>query len=449
MAKTLPVLGVLDKLFIGILLVIFGAIVVHAPLTVWLGTVFPEADLVIKAWKELLMLPAAGLALALLHRHNRWDILRSPWILLAAAYTVVHIVLIPVFFTGLEATVAGLMIDLRYIAFFALVFVAAQLYPQLRRTFLYVFVAGALLVGTFALAQVLLLPPDFLVALGYGPTTIQPFLTIDENSDYIRISSTMRGPNPLGAYAVIVLALLAAYMWRVKRAIRPSAAVLAGVLAIGSAVALWFSYSRSALVAAVVAVGVVFLLTLGRKLPRWLWIAGFVLAFALGGALFVARDTSFVQNVILHENQGTGGSISSNEGHLDSLVDGTERKISQPLGAGIGSTGSASLFTEETVIIENQYLFVAHEVGWLGVVLFVVLFVRILIQTYKQRRDWLSLGVFASGIGLALIGILLPVWVDDTVSIIWWGLAALAIGTYVKKGVKNGRTLNSTTKRTA
>jgi len=196
-------------------------------------------------------------------------------------------------------------------------------------------------------------------------------------------------------------------------------------------------------------VGWVFLLTLGRKLPRWLWIAGFVLAFALGGALFAARDTSFVQNVILHENQGTGGSVSSNEGHLDSLVDGTERKISQPLGAGIGSTGSASLFTEETVIIENQYLFVAHEVGWLGVVLFVVLFVRILIQTYKQRRDWLSLGVFASGVGLALIGILLPVWVDDTVSIIWWGLAALAIGTYVKKGVKNGRTLNPTTKRTA
>lgn len=448
MAKTLPVLGVLDKLFIGLLLTIFAVIVVHAPLTVWFGTIFPEADLFIKAWKELLMVPAAVLALVLLRKYGRWDILRSPWMLLIGVYTLLHILLIPIFFTGLEATVAGLMIDLRYIAFFALVLIAIQLYPQLRRIFLYVFLGGALLVGTFALAQVLILPPDFLSVLGYGPGTIQPFLTIDENPDYVRISSTLRGPNPLGAYAVIVLALASAYFWRVRRSLKPSAAVLTGLVLIGSAVALWFSYSRSALVAAVVAVGLVFLLTLGRKLPRWVWISMVVVALAFGGALIAARDTPFVQNVILHQNEGTGGVVSSNEGHLESLIDGTERKVNQPFGAGIGSTGSASLFTEEPLIIENQYLFIAHEVGWLGVVLFLLLFVRILLYTYKHRRDWLALGVFASGVGLALIGILLPVWVDDTVSIIWWGLAAIAIGGYLKKGAGNGRTINASTKRT-
>jgi hypothetical protein len=40
----------------------------------------------------------------------------------------------------------------------------------------------------------------------------------------------------------------------------------------------------------------------------------------------------------------------------------------------------------------------------------------------------------ASGIGLALIGLLLPVWVDDTVSIVWWGLAAIATGGGWQKG---------------
>jgi hypothetical protein len=35
--------------------------------------------------------------------------------------------------------------------------------------------------------------------------------------------------------------------------------------------------------------------------------------------------------------------------------------------------------------------------------------------------------VFASGIGLAVIGVLLPVFVDETVAIIWWGLAAVGL----------------------
>ena len=79
------------------------------------------------------------------------------------------------------------------------------------------------------------------------------------------------------------------------------------------------------------------------------------------------------------------------------------------------------------MIIENQYLFIAHETGWLGLLIFIALFGLIMRSLWQQRQDWLSLGVFASGIGLSLIGLLLPVWADDTVSIVWWGLAAIAI----------------------
>ena len=97
------------------------------------------------------------------------------------------------------------------------------------------------------------------------------------------------------------------------------------------------------------------------------------------------------------------------------------------MGAGIGSTGSASLLGTEPVIIENQYLMIAHEVGWLGLALFAVLYTYILWRLWQYRRDWLALGLWASGIGLAIIGLLLPVWVDDTVSIVWWGLAAVSL----------------------
>jgi hypothetical protein len=80
------------------------------------------------------------------------------------------------------------------------------------------------------------------------------------------------------------------------------------------------------------------------------------------------------------------------------------------------------------VIIENQYLFIAHEAGWLGLLLFMAIFGLVMVRLWHVRADWLVLGIFASGIGLALIGLLLPVWVDDTVAIIWWALAATAIG---------------------
>ena len=73
-------------------------------------------------------------------------------------------------------------------------------------------------------------------------------------------------------------------------------------------------------------------------------------------------------------------------------------------------------------------MFIAHETGWVGLTIFVMILVGVLSRLWRRREDWLALGVFASGIALAVIGLLLPVWVDDTVSIVWWGLAAIVIG---------------------
>lgn len=429
MVKKARTLGILDKLFIGIMAVIFVGIVLHTPLAVGFGTLFPGAELYIKAWKELLMVVAAGMALILLYRRRAWTLLKSPWIILPAASIVLYLLLVPLFFSNSEAVVAGLMIDLRYIAYFMLMVVLIRLYPELRGLFVRLFIAGALIVGGFALLQVFVLPPDVLSVLGYGDATIQPYLTVDQNPDYVRINSTLRGPNPLGAYALIGLTVVAAYWLRGRRALlKRWWVIVLSVVTVGMLVALWTSYSRSALLGAVVAVGLVVLLTVGRKLNRWVWVSLFVVGFAVVGGAYAARDTPFITNVVLHENAGTGAAISSNQGHASSLEDGTNRFVRQPLGAGIGSTGSASLFTDKPVIIENQYLFIAHEAGWIGLVLFIWLFVKILWTSWKRRADWLSLAVLASGVGLGIVGVLLPVWVDDTVAIIWWGLAALAVG---------------------
>ena len=47
--------GWVERVLVAILLVIAALIVVHAPLTVWAGTVWPQYADIIKAWKELLM----------------------------------------------------------------------------------------------------------------------------------------------------------------------------------------------------------------------------------------------------------------------------------------------------------------------------------------------------------------------------------------------------------
>jgi hypothetical protein len=370
----------------------------------------------------------AGLVmLFLLYKKRRFNLLKDPIILAMIIYSTLHLVLIPLFYTETTPVLAGLAIDLRYIVFFGLVYIALKLYPHYAKIFIKIGIAGALVVLVFAILQVFILPHDILKYLGYNINTIAPYLTVDLNPDYIRINSTLRGPNPVGAFAVITLAITAAAI--VKNKIRRAGwpIIITSILAVGGLVALWYSYSRSALVAAVVAVGLVLTLTVARRLPRLAWIGVVTVIFASIGGVIASRDTPFVSNVILHVNQDGGSANISNDGHIDSLQHGTQLLLIQPFGAGIGSAGSASLLGDKALIIENQYLFIAHEAGWLGLILFVSIFVAILIKLWQQRSNWLALGVFASGIGLALIGLLLPVWVDDTVAIIWWGLAAVAL----------------------
>ncbi|MFZ2125744.1 MAG: hypothetical protein WA087_04315 [Candidatus Saccharimonadales bacterium] len=426
------------KIYVGILLTIFGGIVLHAPLIVSLGTLFPDYELLIKSWKEILMLVAGVMALILMYQRKRYGILRDPIMIAIAVYAVLHLVLLAWKPTGLASAVAGLAIDLRYILYFGLVYIAISLYPQYKKTFVKVGIVGAAVVLVFALLQVFVLPADILKYIGYNVDTISPYLTVDQNEAFIRINSTLRGPNPLGAYAGLVLALIIAAFAKhqVKKENWPL--ILTAILSAGGVVALWASYSRSALIGAAVAIVFVLVVTFAKhrkQINKWM-ISGGVLLTIVGG-LFAVNNTAFLSNVLLHENPNEGNSINSNEDHAKSLVNGLNRAIQQPLGSGIGSTGSASLFSDGPLIIENQYLMTAHEAGWLGLGLFIYIFVMILIRLWQKRADWFALGILAGGISIAIIGLLLPVWVDDTISIIWWGLAGLVCGSwYIVDGKK-------------
>lgn len=416
---------------VGIVAVILCGVVFHAPLSVGLGTLWPQFALPVKAWKEVLLVLGLGLLLYEVLRHQLWQEFARDWLLrLVALYVLLHAVLLLPFWQGWQASVSGLLIDLRYVLFFVLVYGTVRLYPRWRRMLVVASTVAAAVSLLFAVLQVTVLPKDILAHIGYDKdTTIAPYLTVDQNDDYIRINGTFRGPNPLGAYAGIVLALLAAAGIRGLPELRQRRRlVLAVLLGIGALVALWYSYSRSAVLAAGAGVAAVVIAGFGRRIPKWLVGSAIAGALACTVALVALWNTPFVHNVILHDDPTTGAAATSNDGHAESLRTGFERMVQQPLGAGIGSTGSASLATDNPIIIENQYFFVAHEVGWLGLAVFLALSVMVVWRLYRRRQDWLALGLCGGGIAMMVIGVLLPVWVDDTVSLVWWGLAGMALG---------------------
>lgn len=370
--------------------------------------------------------------LFLLYKKRLFNLLRNPILIAIAVYAALHLIMLAFFHQSLTNGLAGLAIDLRYLLYFALVYLALQLYPQYRKSFIYVGIAGALVVTIFALLQVYILPYDFLKYLGYSKDTIVPYLYIDKNSAFVRINSTLRGPNPLGAYATVVLTMLTAAIAKRKVKKERRDVLVTGVLSAGGVVALWASYSRSAWVAALFSIAIVLVVANYKKLSPKTW-AGLAAALLLiAGSVYIVRDSAFVSNVLLHKNPNGGSVSQSNAGHIESINSGLTQLIHQPFGAGVGSTGSASLLSSNPETIENQYLFIAHEVGWLGLALFMYISALVLTKLWRLRKDWLALGVFASGIGLAVIGLFLPVWVDDMVSIIWWGLAAIALCPVIK-----------------
>jgi hypothetical protein len=419
---------ILEKIYAWFLLVIMAGIVVHAPLTVWFSSLAPDDEAIFRAWKEIIMLMTVSIALLLMTKKGLWAQIWNDWLFRCIIiFTSIHIAMMAVFWNGPAPTFAGLAIDLRFMLYFSLVYILIRLAPRYRKTFLKVALVGGLIVGAFALLQVTVLPRDVLSHIGYNDQTIAPYLTVDNDPDYVRINSTLRGPNPLGAYMVILLSLVLAFAIKHFDKASRRRRVIAIFLAVCGVLGLWASYSRSALIAMVASVPIVVGAARAHLLSRRNWIVIGVVLFAIVGSLVMTKGAEFASQVILHENPDGGSSVSSNDQHLLSLYIGVTRMAHQPLGAGIGSTGSASMYGASPLIIENQYLFIAHEVGWVGLAFFAFIFLIILSRLWNKREDWLALGLFASGVGLAFIGILLPVWVDDTVSIVWWGLAAIAL----------------------
>ncbi len=412
-----------------IVMVVILLIPFHAFLTVW-GSSLVGHYTALRLWKEVLLLVsiAGVLYLVMTDGKIRSHTLTRRLVWLILVYIAVNIVWGLVAFHQHTLTAKafgyGIIVNLRFLIFFLITWALALRTSRLRKSWQWLVLAPAAVVVLFGLLQALVLPHNFLNHFGYGPNTIEPFETINHNAQYLRIASTMRGANPLGAYLLIPISLLAGLLITGRRG-WPYVSLFVGCL-----LTLFFSFSRSAWIGAAMALTAIGIHYLDRKYLKQA-IAAIICVVLLAGAIFTTFEwhhSSRFQNIFLHTQTHSAVKTTSDQGHIAALKGGVHDLVHQPFGRGPGSAGPASVYNKDQPrIAENYFLQIGQETGWIGLILFLLINLGVGYILWLNRQDPLALTLFASLIGLSFINLFSHAWSDDTVAYIWWGLAGIAM----------------------
>lgn len=429
-----------DKLLHKTLLLGIIAILVlvpfHAFITVWLSS-FLGHYVALRLWKEaLLMVLLCVAALVILRNNTVWQNITQrrymQFLLLSIIlYALLHIGLsVWAFVTHRidpTAIAYSLISNNRFLLFFIVCVVAGIVWRDwLRAQDSRLLLIPAAIVVVFGLLQFFILPVDFLKHFGYGADTIQPYIAVDEKIEYARVQSTTRGPNPLGAYLVIVLAAVVALIVA-QRKHRVWHIIAALVLV----VVLYATYSRSAYLGAVLAIAVtIFVSIRSAKARNILVIGGIATLIVLSAGLFLLRDNDTVQNVVFHTDEHSLSETSSNESRAGAMQSAVSDIAHHPLGEGPGSAGPASIYNDDAAkISENYFLQIGQEVGVLGMIVFIAINVFVAVALWSVRfKNPLAVALLASLVGVSLINMMSHAWADDTLAYIWWGFAGIVIG---------------------
>lgn len=434
--KIFPLSQQVWRIFAVLVLIIVVVVPFHAFLTVWAASIFGHYTL-FRLWDEvLLMVISLGAAYALLtNRELAGHLFRNRLVWLIAAYALLQIIwgAVAYHFDNVSTKALGYawIVNLRFLVFFVDVWILAQVVPSLSRGWQRVLLVPAAVVAVFAVLQFAVLPHDFLSHFGYGPDTIYPYETINHNINYIRVQSFLRGANPLGAYLLIPLSavvVLLARRWRDWKL---------GLLLAAVLVALFFSFSRSAWIGAVITLAAIFVATLSRRQWRRVGlVTGVLVVFAVGFMAGFHQDVR-LQNYLFHTQQHSQVKATSNQGHASALKSGLSDLAHQPFGRGPGTAGPASVYNNRPArIAENYFIQVGQEVGWLGLALFVAINAWVAYVLWQRRTEPLALALFASLLGITFVNLLSHAWADDTLAYLWWGLAGASFGSAVKRQAK-------------
>ena len=422
----------------GLTMVILFLMPFHALITVWLASIFDHYT-AFRLWKEaLLALSVLGALYLLATDHKiRFHTLSRRLVWLILTYILLNVVwgllALDQGDVSAKALSYGLISNLRYLVFFLVTWSVALRLPRLRNHWQWLVYFPAIGVVVFGLLQIFVLPTDFMRHFGYSEATIPVYETVNSNQDYVRIASTLRGPNPLGAYLVIPISLVTVLMLRKGRNWRYALFLAA------AAVVLFFSFSRSAVIGALLSVVVIlFLSHLSRKSQKIaLGVVGGLVAIGLTFTVALWNNPHF-QNFVFHTQDQSQIKISSNDARERAITKGIKEVWEHPLGGGPGTAGPASVYNQnrESRIAENYFVQIGQEVGWLGLAMFILINLGVGALLYVRRGEALALSLFASLVGLTLINLVSHAWTDDTLAYVWWGLAGVAMAPLPEKQVK-------------
>lgn len=417
----------------------------HAFLTVWFSSIFGQYTAV-RLWKETLLLIALLVTISLIaSRHTLQKLVQPPLLrkllLLIVGYVGLQLVLGAFGLASDKVTTTALgyayVSNVRFLLFFCVCLVVGFLWrdwliAHWRKLLLW---PAAVVVG-FGLLQFLVLPADFLKHFGYGPDTIAPYIAVDQKPEYGRVQSTLRGPNPLGAYMVVIITGLAGLLAARRKDPRLLGALLvAFVVCVGT-------YSRSAWLGVLLALIALGWILANKQQRQWLGVGAISLAILGAGLIFVLRNNDLIQNVVFHTDETSQSDMSSNENRSNALTGGFEDMLHEPLGRGPGTAGPASVYNDdhETRLAENYFLQVGQEVGIIGLTVFIGICAMVSVMLWRLReKGVLPIVLFTSFIGLTFVNLLSHAWADDTLAYVWWGFAGLAIGAYTVQETKQAK----------
>lgn len=402
----------------------------HIFLSTWLGSTFHVLEAA-KILKDILLVGGFLLALSVSVRKTWFrQILKDPLLWLITAYALLTLCMAAIKPTDPDAELLGVVYNLRFLLYFCYAGLLTQLYkPEwLLRRALQVVLAVALPVLLFGMVQYLWLPNDALSHLGYSRANgVLPAFFIDDKPDLERIMSTVRDPNSYGSYLLIILSIVGTYLLRNKN--KDVRKLLIGITTI-TLLNIYFTFSRSAWVGAVLTLLTIYLLKFkpgSRLVPnkKVLVFGCIALALLLSG-LFMARETYFVKNVILHADESTVME-DPNQLRLRFWRESFESAVHNPFGYGPGTAGIVSIRNDRqgVVLNENYYLQILHETGVIGLLLFISIITTVAGRLYRIKTAG-SYALLAAFVGLAFTNFLVHIWSVEAVAYTWWGLAGLA-----------------------
>lgn len=408
-----------DRFIVYALLVVAAMIPLQMPLGTWLGDQFGGV-LAFRLLPDAVL--ALGAIIALLFAVKKTAIRRKIWqstlARVAAAFTLLHIALLLMLRPDIDAAVAGVIINLRFVGVLLIAMYLREVVSKSHKKIIVstigrVLIGGAVFVVVFGVLQAVVLPDDFLRFFGYSAETTPPFITLDNDPSIIRLQSTLRGPNPLGAY-LILPTLFFVYNAHKRRSWRWA------LLSVGALLVMYGTFSRSGWLGLGGAAGVLGFLEIKNKGTLLKGIVAMIIAGGVSLLVLanVASQETF-NRIIFHDESGQI-LTESNQEHIDSIITSTGDIIRDPIGDGPGTAGPASFHNDDvTRISENYFLQIGQEVGVAGLVLFVLSIAMISQQIYQEGHRYAPV-MLASIAGLAIVNIFSHGWADPAVVYSWW-----------------------------